>query len=122
MKDQNDFFDDVIDDEVIGDEPDFDGPTFMEFDDAAGGSDDDDEDEPTDMRTAVLTKNGMVALLSLKTTAAGGQIVRVDPRQPLPTAQTYEDEASAARWFRRSLATSRKNGWQVAYEGEPLFG
>ncbi|HYO63550.1 MAG TPA: hypothetical protein VER08_07835 [Pyrinomonadaceae bacterium] len=122
MKDQNDFFDDVIDDEVIGDEPFSDEPTFMEFGDDPAGRDDDEEEEPTDMRTAVLTKNGMVALLSLKTTATGGQIVRVDPRQPLPTAQSYDDEASAERWFRRSLATSRRNGWQVAYEGEPLFG
>ena len=115
MKDQNDFFDDVIDDEAELDEP-----TFMEFDDEAG--DEEDDDEPSLTRTAVLTKNGMLALLSLKTTASGGQIVRVDPRQPLPSAQTYDDEASAERWFRRSLATSRKNGWDVAYEGEPLFG
>ncbi|HEV2764477.1 MAG TPA: hypothetical protein VGV38_15970 [Pyrinomonadaceae bacterium] len=115
MKDQNDFFDDVIDDEA-----DLDEPTFMEFDDA--GDADEDEEEAIDVRTAVLTKNGMVALLSLKTTATGGQIVRVDPRQPLPSAQSYDDEESASRWFRQSLATSRRNGWLVAYEGEPLFG
>ena len=117
MKDQNDFFDDVIDDESELDEP-----TFLEFDDDADGDDDEQDDEPSFTRTAVLTKNGLLALLSLKTTATGGQIVRVDPRQPLPTAQSYDDEASAERWFRRSLATSRKNGWDVAYEGEPLFG
>ena len=116
MKDKNDFFDDVIDDEA-----DLDEPTFMEFDETDDASED-DEEEPTDLRTAVLTKNGMVALLCLKTTATGGQIVRVDPRQPIPSAQTYDDEESAAHWFRRSLATSRRNGWLVAYEGEPLFG
>ena len=115
MKDQNDFFDDVIDDEA-----DLDDSTRMQFDET--DDDDTDDEEPIDVRTAVLTKNGMVALLSLKTTATGGQIVRVDPRQPIPSAQTYDDEASAAHWFRRSLATSRKNGWLVAYEGEPLFG
>lgn len=115
MNDENDFFDDVIDDEA-----DFNDSSEAGF----GGEDDDEEEEeePIDVRTAILSKNGMVALLSLKTYSSGGQIVRVDPRQSLPTAQTYEDGASALRWFKRSLMTSRKNGWTEIYEGEPLFG
>lgn len=83
---------------------------------------DGDEGEPFDVRTAVMTKNDMVALLSLKTSATGGIIVRVDPRQPLPAAQSYEDALAATNWFNRSLATSRRNGWRVLYDGEPLFG
>ncbi len=112
MNDQNDFFDDVIDDEA--ESPD---SEWMEDDD-----DESEDDEPFEVRTVVMTKNGMVALLSLRISAAGGQIVRVDPRQNIPAAQSYDDAPVAARWFRRSLATSRKNGWDVAYDGEPLFG
>lgn len=118
MKDQNDFFDDTIDDETDLGEP----LLADEFEDSDEEDEEDDEEEPLDLRTAVLTKNGMVALLSLRTTATGGRVVRVDPRQSLPTAQTYEDAESAAAWFRRSLATSGRNGWTVIYEGEPLVG
>ena len=117
MKDDTDFFD-----ELVGDDSDeYDGE---ELAGAFEGEDDDedDEDEPSEVRTVVMSKNGMLALLSLKTTATRAMIVRVDPRQPVPTAQTYETGESAARWFRRSIATSRRNGWQVAYDGEPLFG
>jgi len=40
----------------------------------------------------------------------------------VPSAQTYEDADAATRWFNRSLATSRRNGWSVVYDGEPSFG
>ncbi|HEY0080434.1 MAG TPA: hypothetical protein VGB73_17630 [Pyrinomonadaceae bacterium] len=112
MKDQNDFFDDIIDDEA-----DVSDRALMDFDE-----DEEDEEEPVDMRTVIMSKNGMIALLSLKTFSSGGQIVRVDPRQALPSAQTYEDEEAARTWFNRSLSTSRKNGWEVVYDGEPLLG
>jgi hypothetical protein len=112
MNDQNDFFDDVIDDEMeLGDS------SALEYDE-----EDDDEEEPLDVRTAVMEKNGMIALLCLKTYTSGGQIVRVDPRQAAPTAQSYEDDEAAEMWFKRSLGTSRRNGWRVVYNGEPLFG
>lgn len=116
MKDENDFFDDLIDDET---------ETYSsEFSDADDFEDEEDDDgeEPSSLRTAVLTKNGMLALLTLKAGASGGQIVRVDPREQLPTAQRYDDAETALGWFRRSLATSRRNGWEVVYDGSPLFG
>ncbi len=118
MKEENDFFDDLIDDET---------ETFSsEFSDAEefdeDNEDEDDDEEPTSLRTAILTKNGMIALLTLKAGASGGQIVRVDPREQLPTAQRYDDAESAFNWFRRSLATSRRNGWEVVYDGRPMFG
>ncbi len=123
MSDRNGFFDDFIDDD---DEE-------MEIDDSdllVGADEDEDEDEdeedeyddPSEVRTVVMSKNGMIALLSLKISPAGGQIVRLDPRRPLPSAQNYEDSDAAAHWFKRSLATSQKNGWIVAYDGEPLYG
>jgi hypothetical protein len=115
MNDQNDFFDDVIDDEQ-----ELNDSSLVEFDEE--GDEDDDEEEPVEVRTAVMTKNGMLALLSLKTFSSGGQVIRTDPREALPTAQSYDDGDDALLWFRRSLATSLKNGWGVVYDGEPLFG
>jgi len=116
MRDDNDFFDDLIDDEAetytseASDEDDFEG-------------DDEEEDgEEFETRTAVLSKKGMLALLTVRTNEDGGQIVRVDPRQQLPTAQRYDTPESAIEWFRRSLATSRRNGWEVVYDGAPAQG
>lgn len=117
MNDFEDHFDELIDDET--ETEDADATSYFEGDE---GAEEDDEEEAVDIQTAVLSKNGMLALLTLKTTESGGQIVRFDPREPIPSAQRYDDEAEAARWFRRSLATSLKNGWTVVYDGEPLFG
>lgn len=73
-------------------------------------------------RTAVLSKNDMVALLCLKTADKGGAICRVDPRESNPAVQIYDDPDKAAEWFAKSLRTSRKNGWQIVYDGLPLEG
>jgi hypothetical protein len=108
MDNQEDFFDDIISDEA-------------EIDDFEDGEDE-DVDEDAEVRTVVLAKNDMLALLSLKKSAETAIIVRVDPRQPVPAAQRYDDAESALRWFNRSLATSRKNGWEVIFDGQPLFG
>lgn len=115
MRDDNDFFDDLIDDDT---------ETFAsEFSDADDDFDEDDEDaDPYKVRSAVLVKNGLLALLTMKTNESGGQIVRVDPRETLPTAQRYDDAESAVKWFNQSLATSGRNGWAIIYDGEPLFG
>jgi hypothetical protein len=119
MKDHNDFFDDIInvDDEQEAEEAEY-TDEAEEFDD----EEDEDDDGSTVVRTAVLKKNDMLALLSLKAGDAGGQIVRFDPRESLPAVQSYETESEARKWFARSLATSRKNGWAVVYDGEPLIG
>ncbi|HEX8502364.1 MAG TPA: hypothetical protein VF659_17410 [Pyrinomonadaceae bacterium] len=123
MKDYNDFFDEMID---VDDEAEPEGEAFLE-EDAEYEADEEDDEEGEDelatvVRTAVLRKNDMLALLSLKATPEGGQIVRLDPRQRLPSMQRYETEEEALRWFTRSLATSRKNGWAVVYDGTPLVG
>ncbi len=90
-----------------------------------------DEDLPAELvfdeanvttRTAVMQKNDMVALLCLKTAPGGAAICRVDPREAQPAVQLYDDPAAAAKWFRRSLRTSRDNGWNVVYDGLPLQG
>ena len=114
MSEDKDFFDELIDVDSETEEAD---ETYSEDED-----DFDEDDELTEVRTVVLSKNGMIALLSLKTNATGGQIVRIDPRQSLPSARRYDDGEAANRWFKRSLATSRRNGWSVEYDGETLFG
>jgi hypothetical protein len=121
MKDHNDFFDEMIDvDDESGGEP---AEFLEEEDDLEFEEDDEDEDDgATVVRTAVLQKNDMLALLSLKAAPDGGQLVRYDPRQSLPSLRRYESEEEARRWYARSLATSRKNGWSVVYDGAPLIG
>jgi hypothetical protein len=101
--------------------PDFDFDD--EFGDEIEGFDDfDDEDDDIQTRTAILKKNGMVALLCVKTASDGSTVCRVDPREDRPSIQFYDDSQAALHWFTRSLKTSRKNGWQVVYDGLPLQG
>lgn len=102
--------------------PDFDFEE--EFGDEADGFDDFDDQDDSDAvtRTAVLKKNGMVALLCVKTASDGSTVCRVDPREDRPTIQFYDDSAAAMHWFARSLKSSRRNGWQVVYDGLPLQG
>ena len=112
MDNQEEFFDDIISDEEL------------EFDDEEDFDADDsfDDEEDVEVRTVLLLKNDMLALLGLKQSGEAGVIVRIDPRQSLPSAQKYDDAAAALKWFNRSLATSKRNGWEVIFDGHPLFG
>src|ERR1044072_2633045 len=75
----------------------------------------DDEYFVTEIRTAVLKKKDLVALLCLKTANRGGAICRVDPREAQPSVQLYDDPEKAVEWYNKSLNTSKENGWQVVY-------
>ncbi len=106
-------------------------PEDLEFEDFGKDSGDDfddfdefDEFEPEEvmMRTAVLSKNNMVALLCVKTAEKGGAICRVDPREINPSVQIYDDPEKAMEWFTKSLRTSKEIGWLVVYDGLPLQG
>jgi len=81
-----------------------------------------EEDDDVFVRTAVLSKNNMIALLCVKTATEGGAICRVDPREAQPAVQLYDDPEKAIEWFNKSLRTSRQNGWQLVYDGLPLQG
>jgi hypothetical protein len=48
------------------------------------------ETEDVFVRTAVLSKNNMIALLCVKTANEGGAICRVDPREAQPSVQIYD--------------------------------
>ncbi|MBV9242872.1 MAG: hypothetical protein JO314_12785 [Acidobacteria bacterium] len=89
---------------------------LSEFDDF------DSQFEVVAMRTAVMQKEQMIALLCLKTAPAGAAICRVDPREQRPAVQIYDDATAALEWFTKSLRTSRRNGWNVIYDGLPLQG
>jgi hypothetical protein len=95
-----------------------------DFSDELADFDDFGEDNNIDVlvRTAVLQKNNMVALLCIKSATAGAAICRVDPREPNPAVQLYDDPTAALEWFTKSLRTSRKNGWKIVYDGLPLQG
>jgi hypothetical protein len=91
-------------------------------DELADLEDEIDSDEGLLLRTAILQKNNMTALLCIKSAPAGAAISRVDPRETFPAVQLYEDREAAMHWFTRSLRTSKKNGWNVVYDGLPLQG
>ncbi|MBP6005080.1 MAG: hypothetical protein KA746_16745 [Pyrinomonadaceae bacterium] len=94
-----------------------------EFDEELAEFDEFDDDlDDVSVRTAVMQKNDMIALLCIKTATAGAAICRVDPREDRPAVQIYDDPTAAVEWFTRSLRTSRRNGWNVIYDGLPLQG
>ena len=102
-------------------------PEDLEFDDFDQEIEDFSDFEELDlsevtMRTAILSKNNMFALLCVKTAEQGGAICRVDPREERPAVQIYDDPEKAMEWFTKSLRTSKKNGWLVVYDGLPLQG
>ena len=102
-------------------DPDFeDFDEFDEFDEF--GEFDDSEIDAISIRTAVLQKNNLVALLTIKTASEGAAICRVDPREDRPAVQLYDDAGKALEWFQKSLRTSRNNGWKIVYDGLPLQG
>ena len=82
----------------------------------------DDEFDSVAVRTAVMQKDKMIALLCIKTAKMGAAICRVDPREDYPSVQIYDDANAAVEWFTKSLRTSKRNGWNVVYDGLPLQG
>lgn len=97
---------------------------FEDFNDNFEDFEDFEDSEASEVfiRTAVLAKNNLVALLCVKTAGQGGAICRVDPREGSPSVQLYDDPEKALEWFTKSLSTSKKNGWQIVYDGLPLQG
>lgn len=107
----------------MNDDFDFDYEIDDEFEEELADFDEGIEDDvEITLRTAVLQKNQMVALLCIKSAENGAAICRVDPREAAPSVQIYDDPAAAHQWFTKSLKTSKQNGWNVVYDGLPLQG
>lgn len=92
------------------------------FEEQSDGFESDFDVQYAKLRTAILQKNDMVALLCLKSATSGAAICRVDPREEHPSVQVYDDPEAAFEWFTKSLRSSKRNGWEVIYDGLPLEG
>src|SRR3712207_8389919 len=92
MKDYDNFFDEMID---VDDEAEAEPVEYADEGEDFDDGDEDDDDDALVVRTAVLTKNDMLALLSLKSSDEGGQIVRFDQREPLDRKSTRLNSSHA---------------------------
>jgi hypothetical protein len=82
-----------------------------------------EEAEQVDFRAVILVKNEMLALVGMATTSEGARVARFDPREEPPVSLgPLEDPPKVAYAFRRSVHTSKTNGWAVIYDGPPLLG
>lgn len=82
-----------------------------------------EESEQVDFRAVILEKNDTLALVGMATTSEGARVARFDPRSEPPVSLgPLEDTPKVAYAFRRSIQTSKSNGWTVIYDGPPLVG
>ncbi len=82
-----------------------------------------EEAEQINFRAVILVKNEVLALVGMATTHEGSRVARFDPRaEPPVSLGPFEDPPKVAYAFRRSVQTSKTNGWTVIYDGPPLLG
>ena len=82
-----------------------------------------EEAHQINFRAVILVKNEILALVGMATTPEGARVARFDPRaEPPVSLGPLEDTPKVACAFRRSVQTSKTNGWMVVYDGPPLEG
>jgi hypothetical protein len=82
-----------------------------------------EEAQQVNFRAVILVKNEVLALVGLATSPEGARVARFDPRaEPPVSLGPFEDPPKVAYSFRRSVETSKTNGWTVVYDGPPLAG
>lgn len=82
-----------------------------------------EEPQQIDFRAVILVKQNILALVGLAVTPEGSRVARFDPRaEPPVSLGPFEDPPKVAYAFRRSVQTSKTNGWTVIYDGPPLLG
>jgi hypothetical protein len=70
----------------------------------------------------------LLSLISEQMLDASGKLTRVnavaklDPREDQPLVKSFSERREALAQYRQAIATSLERGWQVAWQGEPLFG
>ena len=72
-------------------------------------------------RTIVMAKRDMLALIGMVKTDEEASITTIDPRREQPLVKTYEPWLVREE-FKKVLRLSLQNGWQVVYDGPPLWG
>lgn len=75
-----------------------------------------------DIRTVLMTKDGMIGVIGLATSSEHSQVARIDLREAQPVSSEFDSPEKAAVGFQNMLRASRRNGWSILYDGEPLFG
>lgn len=83
------------------------------------------EEEPQQInfRAVILIKHDVLALVGMATTPEGARVARFDPRaEPPISLGPFEETPKVTYAFRRSIQSSKTNGWAVIYDGPPLLG
>ena len=76
----------------------------------------------TQTHVTILSKAGMLALITFTVAPDGARITSSDPRQPKPKSCRSKTPLAAVASHTRTLATTLRNGWQIAYSGPVLRG
>lgn len=76
----------------------------------------------TQTHVTILSKAGMLALITFTVAPDGARITSSDPRQPKPKSCQFKTPLAAVASHTRALATTMRNGWQIAYSGPVLRG
>jgi len=70
----------------------------------------------------ILSKAGMLALITFTVAPDGARITSSDPRQASAKSCRFKDPLAAVASHTQALATTLRNGWRIAYSGPPLRG
>lgn len=75
-----------------------------------------------EIRTVLMTKDGMIGVIGLATSTDHSQVARLDLREGQPVSSEFDSPEQATRGFLNMIKASRRNGWTVLYDGQPLLG
>lgn len=74
------------------------------------------------LRTAIMVKDDLLGVIGLAVSPQFSQVGRYDPRTGEPHTSRWDDHHKARRGFKNMLRSSVGNGWEIIYDGQPLFG
>lgn len=77
---------------------------------------------PDGARTVLLTKDGMLGIFGLAEVGDKIRVASNEPRLDVPSVHEFETLTAAEAVFDDRLRATRRNGWQVFYDGPPLLG
>ena len=74
------------------------------------------------IRTVLMIKGEVLGVIGLATSPEHSQVARLDLREGRPVSSEFDDPQRASIGFANMIRTSRRNGWEVVYDGQPLHG